>query len=45
MKTLGARVIQPGMPAEVVIITGERTFLQYLLKPLTMRLAGSLKES
>lgn len=45
MKTLGARVIQPGMPAEVVVITGERTFLQYLLKPLTMRLAGSLKES
>lgn len=45
MKTLGARVIQPGMPAEVVVITGERTFIQYLLKPLRMRLAGSLKES
>lgn len=45
MKTLGARVIQPGMPAEVVIVTGERTFMQYLLKPLLMRLNSSLKES
>jgi protease secretion system membrane fusion protein len=45
MKTLGTRIIQPGMPAEVVIITGERTFMQYLLKPLLMRLNSSLKES
>lgn len=45
MKTLGTRIIQPGMPAEVVIITGERTFMQYLLKPLLMRLSTSLKES
>jgi protease secretion system membrane fusion protein len=45
MKTLGGRIIQPGMPAEVVVITGERTFLQYLLKPLRMRLSSSLKES
>lgn len=45
MKALGTRIIQPGMPAEVVVITGERTFMQYLLKPLRMRLATSLKES
>ncbi len=45
MKTLGTRIIQPGMPAEVVIITGERTFMQYLLKPMLMRLNSSLKES
>jgi protease secretion system membrane fusion protein len=45
MKTLGERVIQPGMPAEIVVITGERTFMQYLLKPLRMRLSSSLKES
>jgi protease secretion system membrane fusion protein len=45
MKVLGTRVIQPGMPAEVVIITGERSFMQYLLKPLMMRLSTSLKES
>lgn len=41
---LGARVMQPGMPAEVVIQTGERTVLQYLLHPLTRRLASSMKE-
>lgn len=45
MKALGSRLIQPGMPAEVVVITGERTFIQYLLKPLRMRLFTSLKES
>lgn len=45
MKALGSRLIQPGMPAEVVVITGERTFVQYLLKPLRMRLFTSLKES
>lgn len=45
MKKLGDRIIQPGMPASVVIITGERTFVQYLLKPLRTRLASALKES
>jgi len=44
MKTLGARQMQPGMPAEIVIKTGERSMLTYLLKPLTKRLAGSMKE-
>ncbi len=34
----------PGMPAEVMIKTGERTFLQYLVKPITDRLARSVKE-
>jgi HlyD family secretion protein len=27
--------LYPGMPAEVMIVTGERTFLQYLLQPVT----------
>ncbi|MDP1708841.1 MAG: HlyD family type I secretion periplasmic adaptor subunit [Gammaproteobacteria bacterium] len=45
MRVLGSRNIQPGMPAEVLVITGERTLMQYLLKPLTMRMARSLKES
>jgi HlyD family type I secretion membrane fusion protein len=27
--------LYPGMPAEVMIVTGERTLLQYLLQPLT----------
>ena len=44
MKTLGNRQLQPGMPAEVVIKTGERSLLKYLLSPLTKRMAGSMKE-
>jgi membrane fusion protein, protease secretion system len=44
MKTLGARQMQPGMPAEIVIKTGERSMLTYLLQPLTKRMAASLKE-
>jgi protease secretion system membrane fusion protein len=41
---LGARVLQPGMPAEVLIKGGERTVLGYLLHPLTKRIAGAMKE-
>lgn len=44
MKVLGRRQLQPGMPAEIVIKTGERTLLTYLAAPLLKRLAGSLKE-
>ncbi len=44
LKTLGSRQLQPGMPAEVVIKTGERSLLTYLLHPLTKRLAASMKE-
>jgi protease secretion system membrane fusion protein len=44
MKELGSRQMQAGMPAEVVIKTGERTVLTYLLHPLTKRLAASMKE-
>lgn len=44
MKELGHRQMQPGMSAEVVIKTGERSMLKYLLSPLTKRLAVSLKE-
>jgi hypothetical protein len=32
------------MPAEVIITTGERTLLGYLLKPLSNRFALSFKE-
>ena len=34
----------PGMPAEVVIITGLRTPLEYLLKPVLASLSRSLRE-
>ena len=41
---LGKRQLQAGMPAEVVIKTGERSMLTYLLHPLTKRIAASMKE-
>ncbi len=43
-KVLGKRQMQPGMPVEVVFITGQRSMLTYLLNPLTKRLAASMKE-
>lgn len=44
LKKVGDSQIRPGMPAEVIIKTGERTFFQYLIKPLSDRMATSLKE-
>jgi protease secretion system membrane fusion protein len=44
IKTMGTHQMQPGMPAEVIIKTGERTVLTYLLHPLTRRVASSMKE-
>lgn len=44
MTKLGKRRLQPGMPAEVIVKTGERSMLKYLLSPLTKRMAASLKE-
>lgn len=44
LKKLGNRVLQPGMPAQIMIKTGERTLVQYLLKPLLMRVSSSMKE-
>lgn len=43
-KALGSRQLQPGMPVEIVIKTGERSLLTYLATPLLKRMAGSLKE-
>jgi protease secretion system membrane fusion protein len=43
-KILGDRRLQAGMPAEVVIITGERTLLTYLLHPLMRRITQAMKE-
>jgi protease secretion system membrane fusion protein len=43
-RKLGTRQLQPGMPAEVVFRTGERTLLTYLLHPLSKRVAASMKE-
>lgn len=41
---LGKRQLQPGMPVEVIFLTGERSLLTYLLSPLTKRMAASMKE-
>lgn len=41
---LGPLVLVPGMPAEVLINTGERTLLEYLVQPATDALARSLIE-
>ena len=43
-KALGARLLQPGMVAEVLIKTGERSLLTYLLHPLTKRIAAAMTE-
>ncbi|MCX7897475.1 MAG: HlyD family type I secretion periplasmic adaptor subunit [Rhodocyclaceae bacterium] len=44
MKKLGKRQLQPGMPVEVIIKTGERSLLTYLMHPLIKRIAASMKE-
>ncbi len=36
--------IKPGMQAEVLVKTGERTLANYLMQPVTERLAGAFKE-
>lgn len=36
--------LQPGMPADVIFKSGERTLLDYLVRPLMNRIAGSMKE-
>ena len=46
-KTIPAEIagtLVPGMPADVVIITGERTLLQYLVGPVMQRLTTGLRE-
>ena len=42
--TLGGLTLLPGMPAEVLINTGERTLLNYLMQPAGDALARSLIE-
>jgi len=43
-KALGELTLVPGMPAEVLINTGERTLLSYLVQPATNAFARSLIE-
>ena len=44
MDSLQDLVLLPGMPADVMIKTGERTFFEYLIRPLTDRLAKAFRE-
>lgn len=43
-QALGSNSLQPGMPAEIVIKTGERSMLTYLLHPLVRRFSRSMTE-
>lgn len=44
MQKLGNRQMQPGMPVQVVIKTGERTLMSYLLHPFSKRISSALRE-
>lgn len=44
MEKLEGKVLQPGMPVQVMIITGERTFLEYLMQPITDIFATAFRE-
>ena len=41
---LGSLKVQPGMPVDVVIKAGERSFMSYLLKPLIDKSARAFKD-
>lgn len=43
LKMLGDLKIQPGMPVTVVVKTGERNFISYVMKPITDRLLWAFK--
>lgn len=44
-KMLGENQIQPGMPVEVIVKAGERSFFSYVMKPLTDSFARSFLEN
>ncbi len=44
MRKLQGTTLQPGMPAEVLIETGRRSVLSYLLKPLADQIARAFRE-
>ncbi len=44
LKQLASLQVRPGMPVEMVVKTGERTMMNYLLKPILNRAAGAMKE-
>jgi protease secretion system membrane fusion protein len=44
LKSLGDVELHAGMPVDVVLVTGERSLMNYLLKPIEDRMARGLKE-
>lgn len=44
LKLVGTLKIRPGMPVELFVVTGERTMLNYLFKPIFDRLNLSMSE-
>lgn len=44
MTKLERRTLQAGMPVDAMIKTGERTFFDYLIRPITDRLAHAFRE-
>jgi protease secretion system membrane fusion protein len=44
MEKLGNLKIEPGMPVDVIFKTGERTFMSYLIKPLSDRFVKAFKD-
>ena len=44
LKKLPDVQVRPGMIADVIVQTGQRSFMNYLFKPLTDSMAVSLKE-
>jgi HlyD family type I secretion membrane fusion protein len=44
LREAGVPALQPGMPAQVLIATGQRSMLDYLISPMTKRLNGVLSE-
>jgi protease secretion system membrane fusion protein len=44
LRLLGQVELHAGMPVDVILVTGERSLLNYLLKPIEDRMARGLKE-
>lgn len=44
VKLLQDHLIRPGMPVQVYVVTGERTLLNYLFRPLVDRMKSSMGE-
>jgi len=44
LSELGDLKIQPGMPVDVIFKAGQRTFISYLLKPLSDKFARAFKD-